>query len=425
MQTINFNRKNTSDTWQLLVRPALDLTALRPTVQNILDDVRLNGDSAVRKYTLQYDKIDKENFKVSDAEKQSGFLINLDLKRAVDTAFDNIYKFHGAQTAKKKIIETQPGIKCWRKSVGIENVGLYIPGGTAPLFSTALMLGVPAMIAGCKNVILCTPPQADGLVHPAVLYAAQKCGIQNIFSVGGVQAIGAMAYGTQSIPKADKIFGPGNAYVNVAKQLIQTTGTAIDMPAGPSEVLVIADHTATPSFVAADLLAQAEHGADSQVVLVAYSEIIVKNVLAEIEIQLKKLPRGLFAQKALDNSVAVIVKNDDEAMQVSNFYAPEHLIIQTNNAGALAEKVVNAGSVFIGHYSPESVGDYASGTNHTLPTNGFARAYSGVSVDSFIKKITFQEISAAGLKNIADTVTIMAEAELLKAHAESVRVRLL
>ena len=426
MKIITFNKKKTTATWQSLVRPALDLTALRPTVQNILDDVRLNGDTAVRKYTLQFDKIKSENFKVGDEEKQRAFLIHSDLKRAIDKAFDNIFKFHVAQkTAKKKIIETQSGIKCWRKSVGIENVGLYIPGGTAPLFSTVLMLGVPAMIVGCKNVVLCTPPQADGLVHPAVLYAAQKCGIKNIFSVGGVQAIGAMAYGTQSVSKVDKIFGPGNAYVNVAKQLIQTTGTAIDMPAGPSEVLVIADATATPSFVAADLLAQAEHGADSQVVLVAYSESIVKNVLAEIEILLKKLPRGVFAQSALDNSTAVIVKNDAEAMLVSNYYAPEHLIIQTNNADALAEKVVNAGSVFIGHYSPESVGDYASGTNHTLPTNGFARAYSGVSLDSFVKKITFQTISIEGLKNIADTVITMAEAELLKAHAESVRVRLL
>ena len=426
MKIISFNTKKKTETWNALVRPALDLTALRPTVQNILDDVRLNGDKAVQKYTLQFDKVRTENFKVGDADKQRAFLIDSDLKLAIDTAFDNIFKFHLAQkTAKKKIIETQSGIKCWRKSVGIENVGLYIPGGTAPLFSTVLMLGVPAIIAACKNVVLCTPPQADGLVHPAVLYAAQKCGIKNIFSIGGVQAIGAMAFGTQSVPKMDKIFGPGNAYVNVAKQLIQTTGTAIDMPAGPSEVLVIADATATPSFVAADLLAQAEHGADSQVVLVAYSESIVKNVLAEIDIQLKKLPRGVFAQKALDNSTAVIVKNDAEAMQVSNYYAPEHLIIQTKNADVLAEKVINAGSVFIGHYSPESVGDYASGTNHTLPTNGFARAYSGVSLDSFVKKITFQTISAEGLKKIADTVTIMAEAEFLKAHAESVRVRML
>ena len=424
MKIITFNKKKPELTWQQLKRPALDLTALRPTVQSILDDVRISGDIAVREYTKKFDKLDLENFVVTDAEKEQAHNLDADLKKAIDAAYKNIYTFHAAQKSKKKIIETQPGVKCWRKSVGIENVGLYIPGGTAPLFSTVLMLGVPAVMADCKNIVLCTPPQANGFVHPAVLYAAHRCGIKNIFKVGGVQAIAAMAYGTKTIRKADKIFGPGNAYVTVAKQLIQTNGIAIDMPAGPSEVLVIADDTASPAFVASDLLAQAEHGADSQVVLVAFSENIVQNVLSEIAMQLKKLPREVFAQRALENSIAVIVKNNAEAMQVSNHYAPEHLIIQTNDADALAEKVLNAGSVFIGHYTPESVGDYASGTNHTLPTNGFASAYSGVSLDSFVKKITFQKITQEGLAGIANTVTTMAEAEQLKAHAESVRIRL-
>ncbi len=424
MKIINFNKKKPELTWQLLKRPALDLTALRPVVQNILDDVRTRGDVAVSEYTKKFDKIDLETFSVNADEKNRAETLDADLKKAIDAAYKNIFIFHAAQKSKKKIIETQAGIKCWRKSVGIENVGLYIPGGTAPLFSTVLMLGVPAMIAGCKNVVLCTPPQADGFVHPAVLYAAQKCGIKNIFKIGGVQAIAAMAYGTQTVSKVDKIFGPGNAYVTVAKQLIQTDGIAIDMPAGPSEVLVIADETASTAFIAADLLAQAEHGADSQVVLVATSEKIVQNVLSELDVQLKKLPREVFAQKALANSIAVIVKNKSDAIQVSNFYAPEHLIIQTSDGDVLAEKVINAGSVFIGHYTPESVGDYASGTNHTLPTNGFARAYSGVSLDSFMKKITFQEITKQGLQGIADTVITMAEAEQLKAHAESVRVRM-
>ena len=316
------------------------------------------------------------------------------------------------------------GIDCWRKSVGIERVGLYIPGGTAPLLSTVLMLGVPAKIAGCKEVVLCTPSQRNEPIHPAILFAAKAVGIKKVFKIGGVQAIAAMAYGTETVPQVWKIFGPGNQYVTAAKQLVNTEGVAIDMPAGPSEVMVIADKTARPKFVAADLLSQAEHGIDSQVVLVAFDEMMVKNILQEIDNQLLTLPRAEFAKAALDNSVAVIVKNDADALSVANYYAAEHLIISTENADVLAEQVVNAGSVFIGHFSPESVGDYASGTNHVLPTNGFARAYSGVSVDSFVKKITFQRLTTEGVKNIGATVIAMAEAEQLTAHANAVRVRL-
>lgn len=406
----------------VLQRPQFEAAQLFGIVRNVLDAVRTEGDTAVKRYTLQFDKVALEAFLVSEkeieiAENQLDTL----LKKAILTAKSNIEKFHAAQISDKiDIVETTKGINCWRKSVGIERVGLYIPGGSAPLFSTVLMLGVPAKLAGCKEIILCTPPQP----HPAILFAAKAVGVTKIFKIGGVQAIAAMAYGTETVPKVSKIFGPGNQYVTAAKQLINTEGVAIDMPAGPSEVLVIADDAANPDFVAADLLSQAEHGADSQVVLVAKSEHFVQRVLQSIDIQLARLPRQTVAQGALDNSIAIVVETDAEAMQISNFYAPEHLILQTDNAAALAAEVVNAGSVFIGAFSPESVGDYASGTNHTLPTNGYARAYSGVSVDSFVKKITFQQLQPEGLQNIADTVIRMAEAEQLRAHAEAVRVRL-
>ena len=414
-----------SDYKNILKRPAMDTTALFGTVRNILNDIKINGDAAVKKYAGQFDKSHLEDFQVTETEFETAEnQLDSNLKSAILTAKSNIERFHGRQVSEPEVIETMSGIQCWRKSVGIEKVGLYIPGGTAPLFSTVLMLGIPAQIAGCKEVVLCTPCKADGAVHPAILFAAKSVGISKVFKIGGVQAIGAMAYGTETVPQVFKIFGPGNQYVTAAKQVINTEGVAIDMPAGPSEVMVIADATANPDFVAADLLSQAEHGIDSQVVLLAYDETIVKNVLEGIENQLLTLPRADISRKALENSVAIIVENDDEAMAISNEYAPEHLILSTENADDLAAMVVNAGSVFIGHYSPESVGDYASGTNHTLPTNGYAKAYSGVSVDSFVKKITYQKLSTEGLKNIGSAVIAMAEAEQLDAHARAVSIRL-
>jgi histidinol dehydrogenase len=409
----------------ILKRPAMDTTSLFGTVRNILSDIKINGDTAVKKYAAQFDKSNLANFQVTEKELEiAENQLNSALKSAILTAKSNIERFHSRQVSEPEVIETMTGIQCWRKSIGIEKVGLYIPGGTAPLFSTVLMLGIPARIAGCKEVILCTPCKADGAVHPAILFAAKSVGISKVFKIGGVQAIGAMAYGTESVPQVFKIFGPGNQYVTAAKQVINTEGVAIDMPAGPSEVMVIADATANPDFVAADLLSQAEHGIDSQVVLLAYDEMIVENVLKSIENQLLTLPRADISRKALENSIAIIVKNDDEAMDISNEYAPEHLILSTENADNLAAMVVNAGSVFIGHYSPESVGDYASGTNHTLPTNGYAKAYSGVSVDSFVKKITYQKLNTEGLKNIGNAVILMAEAEQLDAHARAVSIRL-
>ncbi len=418
---INLNPK---DYKTVLQRPSMDTTMLFDSVKNILTDIKANGDKAVRHYVSKFDKVDLTDFLVSDSEMQEAEnQLDTALKKAILTAKKNIEKFHKKQIGKVEVVETMGGVKCWRKNVGIERVGLYIPGGTAPLFSTVLMLGVPAKLAGCAEVILCSPP-TGGAIHPAILFAAKTVGITKIFKLGGVQAIGAMAYGTESVPQVYKIFGPGNQYVTAAKQLINTEGVAIDMPAGPSEVMVIADETADAVFVAADLLSQAEHGIDSQVVLVAYSELIVKNVLQEIENQLITLPRADISREALTHSVTIVIKNDAEAMQISNFYAPEHLILSVKNAEAMAEKVVNAGSVFIGNYSPESVGDYASGTNHVLPTNGYAKAYSGVSLDSFVKKITFQKLTKEGLKNIGSTVVMMAEAEQLQAHANAVKVRL-
>ncbi|HXB13674.1 MAG TPA: histidinol dehydrogenase, partial [Bacteroidia bacterium] len=347
--------------------------------------------------------------------------ISPSLKKAIDTAYKNIYKFHSVQLNNKvDKVETMPGVLCWRKALPIEKVGLYIPGGSAPLFSTVLMLGIPAKIAGCKEMVLCSPPT----IHPAILYTAAKCGVKNIYSIGGAQAIAAMAYGTKSIPKANKIFGPGNSFVTIAKQLISSQGVAIDMPAGPSEVLVIADDSANAGFVASDLLSQAEHGPDSQVILLSTSKDLITKVNKEIGIQLEALPRKDITERALKNSRAILLKNLNEAISFSNMYAPEHLILCCENADELAGKVTNAGSVFIGNYSPESAGDYASGTNHTLPTNGYAKAYSGVSVDSFIKKITFQKISAKGLLNLGSTIETMAEAEQLHAHKNAVTVRL-
>ena len=408
----------------LLQRPYADNTKVLDAVREVLKEVKENGDAAVRAFTKRFEGLELNDFAVTKDEiAEADGLLSTELKEAINQAAENIKVFHSKQVGEVEIIETMPGVKCWRKTVGIEKVGLYIPGGTAPLFSTVLMLAIPAKIAGCKEVIVCTPANKQGLVHPAILYSAQLAGIEKIYKIGGAQAIAAMAYGTNTVPSVYKIFGPGNQYVTAAKQLVQMEGVAIDMPAGPSEVCVLADETANAAYVAADLLSQAEHGVDSQVLLVAMNEEIVKAVQKELELQLSELPRKDIAQKALANSKAVVVPNLSEAIDMVNEYAAEHLIIATREADKIADKITNAGSVFIGNYSPESVGDYASGTNHTLPTNGFARAYSGVSVDSFVKKITYQQLSQQGLDNISDTVIEMAEAEGLKAHANAVRVR--
>lgn len=411
---------------EALVRPVLDTRSLEQTVSGILNEVKKDGDVAVAKYTLLFDKVAVSSPEVSPQEVAEGAaLVTEELKAAIDLARDQIQAFHERQqSASPVVVETLPGVRCWRKSVAIEKVGLYIPGGTAPLFSTLLMLGIPARIAGCREIVLCSPPGADGRLHPAILYVAGLVGVTKIFRAGGVQAIAAMAYGTQSIPRVDKIFGPGNQYVTCAKQLIQKEGVAIDMPAGPSEVAVFSDGTGEPSFVAADLLSQAEHGADSQVILVSTSPEAVDRVLEEVERQVEQLPRAVVARKALANSRAFLVRDEKQAMSLMNEYAPEHLILACRQPYRLAEQVINAGSVFMGHYSPESVGDYASGTNHVLPTNGYARAYSGVSLDSFVKKITFQELSSEGLQHIGPAVEKMAEAEGLQAHARAVSIRL-
>jgi histidinol dehydrogenase len=385
---INVIRYPDRKDWQEIIkRPVFENASLEKTVKKILERIKAKGDKAVRKYTKEFDGVKLKKIAVSEKKiKASESLLSQELKNAIQQAKSNIEKFHGSQLEEIKVIETMPGINCWRRSVGIEKVGIYIPGGSAPLFSTVLMLAIPATIAGCKEIILCTPPSKDGSINPAILYAANLCGITKIFKVGGVQAIAAMAYGTKSIPKVFKIFGPGNQYVTAAKQLIQKEGIAIDMPAGPSEVLVIADETAVPEFVAADLLSQAEHGADSQVILLTTSEEVAEKVQLCIKEQLKELPRREIAKKALANSKIVLLKTIDEAIDLSNLYAPEHLILSCNNAEELTKELISAGSVFIGNYSPESVGDYASGTNHTLPTNGYAAIYSGVSVDSFVKR---------------------------------------
>ena len=419
-----FEEPSKQDWEALLQRPNFEAAELLPKVQSILDAVALEGDAALLRFSATFDQVQLKSLCIDPALIQAAeALVAPALKTAIQSAKVNIEIFHQAQLKKEEKIETMPGVWCWRKSVGIEKVGIYIPGGTAPLFSTVLMLGIPAKLAGCKEVILCTPPRKDGTVDPAILYAAGLVGIQQIYTIGGAQAIAAMAYGTATVPKVFKIFGPGNQYVTAAKQLIQQQGVAIDMPAGPSEVCVYADETAVPSFVAADLLSQAEHGVDSQVLLIASNRNIVEQVQLELVNQLTNLPRADFATKALGHSKAIVIALREDAIQLINAYAPEHLILSVDNALVVAEKIINAGSVFIGNYSPESVGDYASGTNHTLPTNGYAKAYSGVSVDSFVKKITFQQLTEMGLRNIAQTVIQMASGEQLEAHAQAVAIR--
>ena len=410
---------------EITSRPRLDLTKLNETVAQVLSDVRQRGDEAVKEYELKFDKATLETLAVSEQEMQEAEqLVSSELKAAIELAHQNIYQFHAAQKFEGKKVETQPGVSCWQKSVAIERVGLYIPGGTAPLFSTVLMLATPAKIAGCQEIVLCTPPNREGKVNPAILVAARIAGISKIFKAGGVQAIGAMAYGTESMPKVFKIFGPGNQYVMAAKQQVSLDEVAIDMPAGPSEVCVLADDTANAEFVAADLLSQAEHGIDSQVLFITTSEQKMTEVQAEVDRQLALLPRQEMASKALDNSRLVLVNSVDEMITLSNVYAPEHLIIQTVDYEQLAERVVNAGSVFLGQYACESAGDYASGTNHTLPTHGYATAYNGVNLDSYCRKITFQHLTEEGIRHIGRAVELMAEAEQLDAHKNAMTVRI-
>lgn len=414
------------ESWsQLLKRPALDVEALRGTVNEVLQQVRTQGDRAVLEYEEKFDKVKLDSLAVTPEEMEEAVrLIDADLKAAIELAHTNIEKFHTAQRFEGKPVETRPGVTCWQKAVAIEKVGLYIPGGTAPLFSTVLMLATPARIAGCGEIVLCTPPARDGSINPAILYAAKVAGVSRIYKIGGVQAIGAMAYGTESVPKVYKIFGPGNQYVTAAKQQVSLRDVAIDMPAGPSEVEVLADSSTNPAFVAADLLSQAEHGVDSQAILITDDKELIARVEAEVEAQLALLPRKEIAARSLENSKLILVKDMDEAMALTNEYAPEHLIIETRDYMALAARVVNAGSVFLGSLSPESAGDYASGTNHTLPTNGYAKAYSGVSLDSFIRKITFQEITPEGIAHIGPAIEVMAANEQLDAHKNAVTVRL-
>ena len=410
---------------KLLARPVLNTETLNDTVCEILSHIRKEGDKAVLEYEEKFDKVRLSSLCVTEeefakAEKE----VSIELKAAIMLAWNNIRTFHESQRFIGKKVETLPGVTCWQKAVAIEKVGLYIPGGTAPLFSTILMLATPAQIAGCKEIILCTPPDKNGNVPAAILYAARTAGVSKVFKTGGVQAIGAMAYGTESIPKVYKIFGPGNQYVTAAKQMVSLHDVAIDMPAGPSEVEVLADETANPIFVAADLLSQAEHGVDSQAMLITTSEELLKEVEFEVNRQLSLLPRWEIAQKALEHSKLILVKDMEEAVELTNLYAPEHLIIETKDYAEIAEKITNAGSVFLGNFSPESAGDYASGTNHTLPTNGYAKAYSGVSLDSFIRKITFQEITSEGMKTIGPAIEVMAANESLNAHKNAVTVRL-
>lgn len=409
---------------ELVKRPHLDVSELNATVEGVLNDVKNHGDSAVIRYEEKFDHAHLDSLSVSDAEmEEAESLVSLELKHALELAHHNISSFHQSQQFHGEKVETVSGVTCWQKSVAIEKVGLYIPGGTAPLFSTVLMLATPAKIAGCKEIVLCTPPNREGKVNPAILMAAKIAGVSKIFKIGGVQAIGAMAYGTESVSKVYKIFGPGNQYVMAAKQHVSLHDVAIDMPAGPSEVCVIADETSNPVFVAADLLSQAEHGVDSQVFLISTSEEMIEKVKEEVEKQLEQLPRKEMAAKSLDNSKLVLVKDYDEAIELSNTYAPEHLIIATRNYDELAEKVVNAGSVFLGQYACESAGDYASGTNHTLPTHGYALAYNGVNLDSYNRKITFQHLTDEGIRSIGNAVVVMAENEQLEAHANAMRVR--
>ncbi|MCC7051484.1 MAG: histidinol dehydrogenase [Bacteroidia bacterium] len=409
----------------LMQRPSINQPELQTLINDIFLTVKKEGDSALKKYSLQFDKVALKSILVSKKDIDNAVKeVNKNLQQAIQLAKSNIEKFHRSQFEKQQLIETAPGVKCWRENRAIEKVGIYIPGGSAPLFSTVLMLGVPAKLAGCKQIVLCTPPDKNGKINPAILFSAKLVGVSEVFAVGGAQAIAAMALGTNTIPKTDKIFGPGNQYVTAAKQLAQNKGVAIDMLAGPSEVLIIADAFANPMFVAADLLSQAEHGADSQVILLSNNEQIIDKTLCEIKQQLNTLPRKSIAEKALKNSKTILLNTLEECIEFSNQYAPEHLILAVKNYKRYVKKINNAGSVFLGNYSCESAGDYASGTNHTLPTNGYARSYSGVSLDSFIKKITFQEVTQKGLQNIGKAIELMAEAEQLIAHKNAVSIRL-
>ena len=423
MKIILYPEKESWD--KLCRRPGIDKTDLGNVVRDIIDKVKSEGDDAVYHFTRKFDGVVSANLKVSAKELlESDETIPDDLKNAINTAKNNIEKFHSAQLITEPVVETSKGVKCWRKNIAIEKAGFYIPGGSAPLFSTLLMLGIPAKLAGCKEIVVCTPPGKNGKVSPLILYTAKLIGLTKIFKVGGAQAIAAMAYGTLIIPKVYKIFGPGNQYVTKAKELVQQDGIAIDIPAGPSEVLIIADESANPRFIAADLLSQAEHGADSQVIMLTDNKGLIEKVKSEIDKQVTLLPREEIARKALENSKLILVPTLDDCIDFSNLYAPEHLIINTSNTEPIADKIINAGSVFLGEYSCESAGDYASGTNHTLPTNGFARSYSGVSVDSFLKKITFQEITSEGMRNLGPSIELMAEAEFLNGHKNAVTFRI-
>lgn len=414
-----------ADWKEVLKRPTLDTGSLRETVCGILGRVRNEGDKAVMEYEEMFDKVKLHSLAVTEDEfREAEKAVSIELKAAIMLAYKNIHTFHSSQKFEGKKVSTLPGVTCWQKAVAIEKVGLYIPGGTAPLFSTVLMLATPARIAGCREIVLCTPPDKSGKISPAILYAAQVAGVSKVFKAGGVQAIGAMAYGTGSIPKVYKIFGPGNQYVTAAKQQVSLRDVAIDMPAGPSEVAVLADETANPAFVASDLLSQAEHGVDSQVLLVTTSRGLLEKTQAEVERQLALLPRKQIAMKSLESSRLVLVESLEEGIAMVNEYAPEHLIIETRDYAEVAEKIVNAGSVFLGSYSPESAGDYASGTNHTLPTNGYAKAYSGVSLDSFVRKITFQEVTPEGIATIGPAIEVLAANEYLDAHKNAVSLRL-
>lgn len=414
-----------SDYQEICSRPRIDTTTLNGVVNEVLSDIRQRGDDAVKAYELKFDHVELKELRVTESEIEEAYrTIDCELRDAIQLAHDNIKAFHESQIYEGKKIETSPGVYCWQKSVAIEKVGLYIPGGTAPLFSTVLMLATPAKIAGCKEIVLCTPPNKEGNVHPAILVAAKISGVSRIIKAGGVQAIGAMAYGTESVPKVYKIFGPGNQYVMAAKQQVSLHDVAIDMPAGPSEVCVIADGNSDAEFIAADLLSQAEHGIDSQVLLICTSEEKVQEIIPEIEKQLSVLPRKEIAEKTLSNSTIVVVKDTEEAIALSNYYAPEHLIINTSDYECIAERVINAGSVFLGKYACESAGDYASGTNHTLPTHGYATAYSGVNLDSFNRKITFQHLTEDGIRSIGRAVELMAANESLDAHRNAMTVRI-
>lgn len=422
---MNLIELNTNNWKSLLERPTKSVEDIENTVNEIFKDVAVNGDSSITRYTTIFDGVTLENTVVSQEEINSATaVVSSELKEAIQLAKTNIERFHSAQKTERVSVETAPGVLCWQEKRAIDKIGLYIPGGTAPLFSTVLMLAIPAKIAGCKEIVLCSPPDKNGKINPAILYAAQLCGVTKIYKIGGIQAIAAMTFGTDTVSKVSKIFGPGNQYVTVAKQLATKYDIAIDMPAGPSELLVVADASSNPAFVASDLLSQAEHGADSQVILVSDAKQVIENVLSEVEKQTNELPRKEVVMKALESSRAILIEDANDALNFINDYAPEHLIITTSNNDFFVNGITNSGSVFIGEYTPESAGDYASGTNHTLPTNGYAKAYSGVNLDSFTKSITFQKISKKGIQNIGNAIELMAEAEGLQAHKNAVTLRL-